>query len=336
MKYYNFNKVLSYNGTFNFIIGGRGLGKTYGAKKIVISNAIKKNEQFIYLRRYSSELSSISTFFSDIKHEFPDWDFRVNGRQADIAPRKTRSNKKREWRTIGYFVQLSNAMTQKSVAYPEVTTIIFDEFIIERGLVRYLPSEVKSFMEFYSTVDRWKDKTRVLFLANSVSMMNPYFLEWEIRPDQLGEFSRHHDGFIVTHFADSSEFASEVYQTKFGKFIKGTEYADYSVGSKFSDGHERLLGRKPSAASHYCNIETPSGVFSVWVDYLGPVYYIQEKVPNSGVFYTMLPERMDHNKVLLTYSMPLMQILRTAFRRARITFDSPKSRNTFAEIFKRG
>ena len=34
--YYSFDDILSRNGVFNFIIGGRGIGKTYGAKKIAI------------------------------------------------------------------------------------------------------------------------------------------------------------------------------------------------------------------------------------------------------------------------------------------------------------
>ena len=30
--WYNYNKILSYNAMFNFIIGERGVGKTYGIK----------------------------------------------------------------------------------------------------------------------------------------------------------------------------------------------------------------------------------------------------------------------------------------------------------------
>ena len=31
--FYSFDKVYSYNAVYNFIPGGRGIGKTYGAKK---------------------------------------------------------------------------------------------------------------------------------------------------------------------------------------------------------------------------------------------------------------------------------------------------------------
>lgn len=42
-------------------------GKSYGAKKFVISQFIKKNEEFAYIRRYKSDLKqAVPTFFNDI------------------------------------------------------------------------------------------------------------------------------------------------------------------------------------------------------------------------------------------------------------------------------
>ena len=70
--------MLSYNAILNFIIGERGVGKTYGAKKHVVNRFIKKGEQFVYLRRYKTELKdSVGSkmkpkFFNQIVDEFPD------------------------------------------------------------------------------------------------------------------------------------------------------------------------------------------------------------------------------------------------------------------------
>jgi len=125
-SYYSFSNVLSYAGVFNMIMGARGLGKTYGAKKIVIKNAINKGQQFIYLRRYKTELKGRNSFFADIQHEFPNEEFRVDGQYAQRKVGK-------KWETIGYFIPLSTAQANKSIAYPNVYTIIFDEFIIQAG-----------------------------------------------------------------------------------------------------------------------------------------------------------------------------------------------------------
>lgn len=335
LSYYDFSKLFSYNATFNFVLGSRGLGKTYGAKKQAIRNYIKRGEQFIYLRRFETELKGRGTFFADIAYEFPEYGFRVKGRKAEMCRNPDAEEDKRNWEIIGYFTALSNAVTQKSIAYPLVTLIIFDEFIIETGLIHYLPAEHVAFNDFYSTVDRWKDKTTVLFLANSISIMNPYFIEYDISPDKNREFVRSHGGFICAHFADSEVFATEVYKTNFGQFIKGTEYAKYSVKSEFKDNNDNLLRFKNNVARYFLTIESKQGIFSVWHDRKENIFYAQEKRPKNELFFTLEPSLMDENKVLLERSDKFAQLLRTAFRQGRLFFDSARTRNAYAQIFKR-
>jgi len=85
-SYYDFGPLLSRNAVINIAIGPRGDGKTYGAKKLAIRNAVKKGEQFILLRRYKTELVTRTSFFDDISDamrvEFPGYMFRVNGQSA--------------------------------------------------------------------------------------------------------------------------------------------------------------------------------------------------------------------------------------------------------------
>lgn len=334
--YYSFNRILSHNAIYNFIVGARGLGKTYGAKKKVIKDFLKKEHEFIYARRYKEDLKSRFSFFADIAHEFPDWDFRVNGLDAECAPIKTREDKKRSWRKMGSFVALSQSQSYKSVAYPNVRTIIFDEFIIEKGAVRYLPNEARVFNDLYSTVDRYKDKTRVLFLANSITITNPYFLELRIRPDERpGELLISHDGFVAAHFPDAKDFQNEVYKTRFGRFIADSDYADYAVGSQFRDNTDNLLKPKPSDAKYYMSLETPQGQFSIWTDKFYHNYFFQEKQPVLPVWFTLIPEKMDEDKTLLLYNDKMLQWFRAAFNQGRAYFDTPQTRNAFIEIFKR-
>lgn len=348
--YYDWGRVLSHVAIYCFIVGARGLGKTHGAKKSAVKNALEKGHQFIYVRRYKTELTpSRNTFFADIEHYFPEWEFRTHGGMAqatefvDPALFETEAEYKkaikgRTWITIGYFVALSTAQTQKSVSYPQVRVIIFDEFIIEKGAFHYLPNEADVFNNFYSTVDRGRkeNEVRVYFLANSVSIMNPYFMAYKIRPDQLPEFSTSHNNFILCHFPDSAHFAESVYETRFGKFIQGTEYADYAIGNTFRDSHEELLGGKPSHADYIFTLETSQGTFSIWYDQRKAEYYAQRKRPkgNESV-YTLVPEKMSSDKILMTFQDKPLSILRTCFRQGKVHFDEPETRNAFIEIFRR-
>lgn len=335
--YYNFDKLYSFNGVYNFCVGARGLGKTYGAKKKFIAAAIKKGEQFIYLRRYKTELKAVrETIFADVKKEFPDWEFRINGMVFEMAPVSTQGEKKRTWTVIGYLIALSGGQMMKSVSFEAVTTIVFDEFILEDGTLHYLPDEATVFNNFYATVDRWQDKTKVFFLANSVSIMNPYFLEYEIRPDETGEWVRKHDGFIVAHFPDSEEFKKSVSATRFGKFISGSDYEKYAVGNEFDDNHDLLISIKDENYRHRFNLDTKFGEFSIWYSIKSNEYYAQRKLPKSSAFdFTLIPNRVDSKRPLLVYGDRPLELLRKAFRTGRMTFDTQSTRNAFAEIARR-
>lgn len=71
----DFNKPLSYNALLSFIITERGLGKSYGAKKFVTKHFLKTGKQFVYLRRYKTEIrqammkNNVPIFFEQIKND---------------------------------------------------------------------------------------------------------------------------------------------------------------------------------------------------------------------------------------------------------------------------
>ena len=334
--YYNYSKLLSYNGTYNILIGNRGQGKTYGAKVKAIKDNFKKGDQFIYLRRYKEELATArQTFFEDIKEAFPNHDFKVHGFMAQWSLIANREDKKREWFTMGYFIALSQSQNYKSAAFPNVKTIIFDEFIIEKSATHYLPNESNIFNNFYSTVDRWKDKTRAFFLANSVSIMNPYFLAWNIIPEINDDFIIKNKGFIVCHIADNQSFNAQAYETNFGKFIKDSEYATYAVENVFADNNTSMLELKDKKARYLFTLECPNGQFGVWYNFFRNYYYIQNKTVKQPLIYTLTSDKMDNTKMLLSFTDKPLANLRGAFRKGEMSFDSPVTRNTFMNVFKR-
>ena len=66
--YYDFSKLVSYNALLSFVIGERGVGKTFGAKKFVVNDSLKNGNQFVYLRRYKTELDiAMQGFFSQLQ-----------------------------------------------------------------------------------------------------------------------------------------------------------------------------------------------------------------------------------------------------------------------------
>lgn len=103
--FYDYNKILSYGAMLNFLLGERGVGKTYGATKFVINQFLKKNEEFAYIRRYKNEISeSVPKFFRsiNINNEFPNYSLYNKGKTfyIDGCP-------------VGYAMTLSTAQDLK-------------------------------------------------------------------------------------------------------------------------------------------------------------------------------------------------------------------------------
>lgn len=327
--YYDFSKIMSFDAIFNFIIGGRGIGKTYGAIKKEIKKSIRDGTHFIYLRRYKEELAyAKSTFFAEMSGVFQDVEFRITGHIGEYRPRGSK-----EWKTLVYFFALSQSQKIKSGALPLVRSIIYDEFIIEKSRTPYLPNEARAFLGFYSTVDRSRDNTKVFFLANSVSIMNPYFLEFNINASNTG-ISRYADGFIAIDIVDDETFSDQVKATRFGKFVESTEFGDYAIMNQFHDNDNRLLGKKASSAIYMLSLKVPNGEFSVWHDFKANEFHCQQHQPAKPLWHTTDPTRVADDCLLIDRKNRLFDIMRRAFRQGRMYFDSPVSRNALTDIFK--
>ena len=329
MGYFSWDKLLTLDCVYNAAIGGRGIGKTFDAIRRNIKYALKHSSEFIYLRRYREELATAkANFFNEMHELFPAVEFRVNGNIGEY-----KKNGQKEWLTLCYFVALSTTQANKSVSYPKVKWILFDEFIIEKGAVRYLSNEVRVFDNFYSTVDRWKDKTRVMFAANSVMIDNPYFIEWNINPDDT-EFIVKRGGFIGVQIVNSDLFMNRVSTTRFGRYIKDTEYAEFAMNNKFSDNTKELLGKRSASAIYRFTLRLSRIDVALWYDADLNKWYCEEKQPKEPSYFTMEPSKMSDDVPLLLKHDKLIQLIRTRFRYGDVLFDSARSRNSFREIFK--
>ena len=115
--WYNPNLTLSHGCLLNYVLGNRGGGKTYGSFVKGIKNKIYKNKQFIYLRRYKSELEDFATQFDEVSREFPDYIISVKGRTGYIIKRTgdEKEDSKNLYKKKNIFckaVALSNAVTK--------------------------------------------------------------------------------------------------------------------------------------------------------------------------------------------------------------------------------
>lgn len=171
------------------LIGQRANGKSFSVKEYVIKNGLK-GEQFGYIRRYKEECKGymFESYFADILcdddgvNHLEQWsDGKYNTivvyRSGVYFGKMTEDNKIERGEQFGYMFGLSWATHYKSLSFPNITTLVYEEFITD-GL--FLPNEVRVFMNLVSTIFRTR-KGRVFMVGNTLSRINPYFREWQLK-----------------------------------------------------------------------------------------------------------------------------------------------------------
>lgn len=327
MAWYNYDRINSFNGFFHFILTNRGFGKSYGAKKRCIDRFLKYGEQFIYVRRYKTELKKIHKYFDDIKDQYPNHDFEVRGRTFLI-----------DGKVCGHAIPLSTSLTEKSNPYPLVGTIVYDEFIIDKGHLRYLENEVEIMLELVLTIIRKRDNVRVYFLANNVSEVNPYFTYFNIKLPEGNVIKTFNEGTIIVEKNTDDVFIEEMKATKFGRLVKGTKYADYSIENKSLRDSDTFVERLPlKNCTPIANIMFNGQGVQIWLDRKNNYYYCNEKIVKDTETVTL--ESDDHNEFSTlnakTIRFSILDDVIKSFQVGLVRFESQQVKHLMYDIFKK-
>lgn len=184
MKYYSLDNILSKNAHYNVVFGERSNGKTYAGLKYGLTQYWKKGEQFAIVRRWRDDLIGKrgSTMFDSLVSN-NEIEKITKGEWTDVYYYSARwwlckYNEKQE-RTVdtkpfAYGFAISTMEHDKSSSYPEIRTVIFDEFLTRGG---YLPNEFVLFMNVLSTIIRQRDDVKIFMFGNTVNQYSPYFAE---------------------------------------------------------------------------------------------------------------------------------------------------------------
>lgn len=189
-KYYSIDNLISKKAIYNILLGERSNGKSYATKKLCLWEAYhekdfktgkpKKRYQFGYLRRWREEIKSrdIELYFADMPiEEITNGEFNgVYSYRNDIFLKKEEDGKIVDKKLIGSAFALSMVTHYKSLAFPNIGNIIFEEFITSSG---YLGAEVKNLNDLISTIAR-RQYVRVFMIGNTISRLCPYFDEWQL------------------------------------------------------------------------------------------------------------------------------------------------------------
>lgn len=177
----NFEYIYQSDIPFWFVIGGRAIGKTYGA----LDTGLELGRKIIYMRRTQAQTDLIN------RPEFSPYKAIMANRPGLCIKTESitkynaaiyRVNEDEDQRDlIGYTAALSTFSNIRGFDASDCDTLIYDEFCPESH-ERMIKNEAAAFLNCIETISRnrelsGKPPLKVICLANSNQLGNPLFVE---------------------------------------------------------------------------------------------------------------------------------------------------------------
>lgn len=279
-KYYDGTKLLSMldlNGNkpeIYLCTTNRTGGKTTYFARLCVNRFFDKKEKFCLVYRYNYELDDCAEkFYKDISGLFFKGTHMTSKRRAagifhelfidDVA--------------CGYAVSLNSAdqLKKYSHLFSDVKRMMFDEFQSETN--HYCADEIRKFVSVHTSIARGQGEqiryVPVYMCANTVSIINPYYVEMGIsnRLKDDTKFLRG-DGFVLEQgFVESASIAQK--ESGFNRAFAKNAYVAYSSECVYLNDNKAF-------------VEKPIGVgrYLATLRYKGTDYAIREYA-ESGVIY---------------------------------------------------
>lgn len=257
--FFNFSEAYRRSTAFNFIIGGRGTGKTYDSLRWAVESGVK----FLFMRRLQKEAELISR--DDLSP------FRVYGDMfgSPLTCRPIAKYVTGVYKTvkddegnliptgpaIGMICALSSISNMRGFDTSDIDVIIFDEFIPEKSSnkQKYLGDAL---LNAYETINRNRElfdkpPVKLFALANSNDLGNDIFISLGM-VNTVEKMSRKHQEFyqdrnrgITIIMLTQSKISEKKRQTALYKLTEGSEYAGMALANDFAYDDRFNIRHKP-------------------------------------------------------------------------------------------
>lgn len=185
IKYYSLAPIQERKCQYNVIFGERSNGKTYAVLEYGLKTYCETGKQLAIVRRWLEDFRSkrgAQMFANHVsnglveKYSKGEWNdvYYYSGRWYLCRFDEELKKRVTDNKPFAYGFTLNSMEHDKSTGYPDITTIMFDEFLSRQA---YLPDEFVLFMNVCSTIIRLRKDVTIYMLGNTVNKYCPYFAE---------------------------------------------------------------------------------------------------------------------------------------------------------------
>lgn len=258
-KYVDMRKAFSFGCRINVFIGARGFGKTYGGKKYALKQNFRQNKRFVFLRDNELALQEITNnnclnFLKDVKNDSALKKF-FKGKEISFSSRLLTVGEKE----IGYFYATSTYYNLKGNDFSDVDTIIYDEFIKEKGQAQR-GNRALAFLNMVETIFRLKTDGRIILNANALDRGDEILDILGIKIDKGFGFYVNRDKDVCCYYCcNSQQFEEAKMKSLSGKLSAGTVYGENLNQNKFSSNDINIYDQRPKGTDLLAIFKDESG-----------------------------------------------------------------------------
>lgn len=294
------------------IVGGEGIGKTYGLKNFCIDKFIETGKKSIFLFRYASDFENdyFNGFVEDLPEEKRE---KISFEKDCILYDK---------KPCIYIRILNRYINGKGRAYNDVDLLAFDEFIIPKNK-RYLPDEITAFKRWVQSIFRLR-KVNVILLANSLRFVNPYFEYFKVKKEPDKDFFEN-DKIFIWFAKASKEFKQKAKKADYYKIFNDEQTQKFSLDGEFYFDNQNLICSKPEGAlpCYRFKVENQDYILFNCEDF---VFIAKPKKHYTLPYFALLKQDVDFNS---PYNKEINQILLQWFLNGQIYFESLSTKTNF-------
>ena len=176
IKWYSLDNILKYDVQYYMIFGERSNGKSYAVDTYIIDKFFEEGKQFAFVKRFEEDIKT--KYMSEVFNPLENYILEKYGHRLKfyrgqwLVYEDGLEGKISECKVFGYAFSLANVNRTKATSYPQIDTILFEEFMsIDCS---YLPDELNLFLNLISTIVRYRHNVKVFMLANAISKFSPY------------------------------------------------------------------------------------------------------------------------------------------------------------------
>lgn len=317
-----------------FMLGGRGIGKTYG----ILRDIIESKQEFIYMRRQKGQIDECKVpLLNPFRRLNADmgWNIVCDSVTANTAAfYNADSDGKAQGEPLGLAVSLSTFANLRGIS-SDAPICVYDEFIPE-ARERPIKDEQGAILNFYETINRNKEllgekPLKLLLLSNSNNLSSPILeafgvtqeLDNMIRKKQY--YKSLYDGDIAIYRYIDSPISERKKETLLYRVSQNEDFTTMAINNNFSAANYE--GVAAEDIKQYRPLVSIGNV-TVYKHKSQGLYYVVSGI-KAAEQYTLLPNSRKAylQKYLYLYDRMI---------NGRLTFASAPAKIAFERVYRNG